>query len=299
MTKEAPKGLKARLLGMIAMRDHPASNQNEASIAAEMLEKLIREYAIEVTELEADGGGEGDVDTAREKMTCRMGRLTDWQNRLLESITDNNFCLVFRESEESRLYYLIGRQINVRAVLHLYDYLSKTIERISPYNDKREKAYLSFRQGCVNALTSRLWDQRRAAERASEQSRGNGSDLVLASVYGTEAEKNRDLRFNLAPGTTARENAEFRARCAAASKAREEAARNAPPKPVEPEAERLARVAREKIESDKSWADYQRRQRKEAAKRDQAAYSMGQDAGAKISLNRQITEAERAAMALR
>jgi len=292
MAKEAPQKLKERLLALMARKNHN-DGTNEAAIAATLFHKLVAEYEIAISTLEAEEGSVVDVDATREKLTCRMGVLSDWQNSLLEAITNNSFCLGWREGDMSKLYNLVGRRINLMAVIHTYDYLSKTIVRMCPYLPK-EKAYADFAQGCTQTVIARLADQRRASEESSEQARGNGTDLVLADVYGSEADRNSDFRMGWEPGTTKRRRLEWFAECEARRKEREAAALNAPPKPPETEAQKREREA----ESARWYADYQRRQRKEAAKRDQKAYSLGSEAGRSISLNRQITEAERAALAI-
>lgn len=141
--------------------------------------------------------------------------------------------------------------------------------------------------------------------------------VMLSDVIQTEIDLNEDFIQGLAPGTTARVRAEFEAKRAAAAaerKAKFDAAiaagylyevaqyisygydperavelatpvEQAPKKP-ETDAQRRKRQAREEAESRRYWE----RQSRRGDKIDRGGYQAGNEAGADISLNRQVDE---------
>lgn len=293
---EIPDSVRDRLHKFMAVTTERGATQNEAATAAAKVQAILTEFNLEMAQI-SDSDPVASPDATREKVVSVLSASEDWQRRLLSAITSNNFCYGQRDANNPRIYTLIGRTINIKATIQVYLYLSKTVDRVCPFKDtpRNAKSILSFKEGCSEMLRDRLNEQRYEAEAASraahnEAPRGNGSDLVLSEVYSSEADLNWDFYCGKSPGTTARERAESRARWAAERVAREEAARNAPAVPVVPEtaAQKRAREA-----NDRKWQrEYDRRRKQEEAKRDPRAYAMGQDAGSRISLDRQIEGAK-------
>ena len=196
---------------------------------------------------------------------------------------------------------MVGRRININTTIQIYTYLNGAILRLNPFVDRRTRSHRSWQEGFALRLRDRLYDRRRQSEAASEAAqtskatnpnaqRGNGTDIVLSDIYSSENDLNRDLRFGLPPGQTARERAEREARYA---KERAEREANPPPTPEpikETEAQRRRREAKEQAAYTRSWKQYQKRQEREAAKCDAAAFNMGHNAGGRISLDQQISQ---------
>jgi hypothetical protein len=291
---EIPDSIKSRIRKMLAVSNDPNANTNMAEIAASKVQAMLAEYNLELNQValgEGDGKSAADPDAARGRFDGLATR-SEWQSTILKAVARNNFCLVYRDwsaGDDPECYGLIGRKLNMLTTMQVYQYLIQTIERLCPIKDKRRAKFInSFKEGCADRLNGRLNAQRAESEAASrakrgEQPRGDGSSLVLADVYSTEEDLNNDFRNGWEVGRSARERMASEARWAAEREAR----RNAPPEPerVLTAEERREREAAEK-ESRRYW---KRRDAEEAAKRDPAAYAMGRDAGATISLNRQVT----------
>jgi hypothetical protein len=300
IASEIPNSVKSRITKLMALASNN-DNENEAASASAKVQALLAEYNLEMSQIVETDESLIDPDAAREKHGDVVTTTTDWERRLFGAIAENNFCMGLRDwkNEEAVIFTLIGRKMNVSATLSVYGYLTSAIGRLNPFQDKRTKSHRSWQEGCADRLRGRLTEQRWAMERASREereakagsdvTRGNGSDVVLSDVYSSEADLNRDFVRGVPPGTSAREDIAREARYAA-----EREAERANPRPVYDPYAGMTAAQKRKAEA-KSDADYKRSQKRwdrerkaEEARRDPNAYAMGGNAGAQISLNRQV-----------
>jgi hypothetical protein len=98
-------------------------------------------------------------------------------------------------------HQLVGREVNVRVTLQTYDYLSSTMNRIADEGRFVGPKRALFCEGAVSRLCERLRESKREA--TAPKGNGTGRELVLADVYGTEADLNNDFLNNFPIGTTA------------------------------------------------------------------------------------------------
>jgi hypothetical protein len=292
-----PESVIARVRKLLALAGNN-SNENEANAAALKAQAILAEYNLEMSSI--DDSEPASVDATREKDEGSIAATSDWQVTLMKAVAEANFCahwtvevLARRTNGTGRLrmrrrHCLVGRSVNVLVVKEMYSYLMGTMERLCPYEDKRDRSTKSWFNGCSDRLQSRLSDLRAKADaearaRRGDVPRGNGMDLVLSDVYLNEEDLNNDLRYGYAPGTTTRARAESAAR-AAQWRADYEARKAAEPVKQETPAERAKREAK-----DRRWYEsYQRRQAKEAARVDWNAYNSGSQSGRDIGLDRQV-----------
>lgn len=304
-----PESLINRVRKLLALAANNPS-QAEADSATAKAQALMAEYNIEMSSVGEEAPK--TADATREKRTTEIQASHEWQISLMAALAKNNFCHHWVTARRARRedgtgkermrtkHNLIGRQANVAVVIEMYRYLVGTMDRLSAeagYTDGRDRSTRSWYQGCVDRLTSRLDDQRRASEaesraRRADPARGSGTDLVLSDVYSSEEDLNNDLMHDYPPGTTAARSRESEARMEVlrAQWAAERAvsgpvvvARAEPPKPLT-EKQRAKEEAKEQ-----RWQDaYYRRQQKEAAKTDNHAYSSGSSAGRGIGLDKQV-----------
>jgi hypothetical protein len=296
-----PEGLKVRLQKLMALAADTRGNENEAAAASAKVQALLGQYNLEMSQVVETGAEEVDPDSERAKSEAFAETTERWQVDLMAGIARNNFCLHWtnnRFDDRNELighsHYMIGRKINLDTSRRMYEYLTATMDRLNPFTDKRKvKSRRSWNEGCANRLDDRLYKQRQESEAASraernEGPRGNGSDLVLADVYSSEEDLNRDLRWGYAPGTTARNRRENETRWAA--EAAERAANPPVPEPVREETERQrdVRRRREAAEYEKMKRRWARMDAKEAKRVDRDAYAMGANTGNQIGLNEQL-----------
>lgn len=311
MSQAIPESVVNRIKKLLALAGNN-SNEHESTAAAEKAQSLLQEYNLELSQV---GDAEPAADAGREKISD-IAATADWQVTLMAAIAENNFCTHWTAQvyakrtngtgrmRNRRRHFLIGRRVNIVSCSQMYEYLMQSMERLCPYEDRRDRSTRSWFEGCSDRLRSRLSEQRRSSEAASrarraEPGRGSGTDLVLSDVYSSEEELNTDFRYGYAPGTTAARRAENEARQKAwveeyrARRAADVAAGvdvTAVSTKVETEAQRRNREDKEARANERWEQSYRRRQEKEAARVDQNAYYRGADAGRGIGLDRQVQE---------
>ena len=118
-------------------------------------------------------------------------RFTSWKIILLDGIAEANGWQSFRSNYTGNMI-LIGNRGSLIVCQHLYEYLSKTIERRAKYRKGRGRAYLNaFRVGCATRLSERLLLQRQEMEQSGIS--GNSSTpatsaIVVRSMFAKSAE---------------------------------------------------------------------------------------------------------------
>ncbi len=300
MSQTIPDSIKTRIQKLLALANDARGNENEASAASAKVQALLAQYNLEMSQVQESQVDAETPDDDREKAEDIVESTQQWQVDLMARIAENNFCLHWSERKwvgdkatDLRTHSLIGRSINVLTTKQVYNYLIATMERLNPFLDRRTIARRSWFEGCASRLETRLYDERQKSEAESRQAkqetpRGNGSDIVLADVYSSESDLNRDLRWGYAPGTTARNRRENEAKWAAERAAR--AANPPAPEPVkqETDAQRRRREEKEEAENARWRKRYYREQAKAEARINRDAYAMGNNAGNQIGLNQQL-----------
>lgn len=213
-----------RIRKTLALSRDGGATEAEAATAAEFAQKLMRKYNLTMAEVEASGhsGGEGAKRT-KQGMKGRAQYL--FQQQLMLACAEVNFCALLTQKEWKRGktyatgYLLIGRESNVIAAQHLFDYLMTTTERLAfefvgEDNAQRlSKAAVSFKDGCATRLGERLRERHREAmvEQALEAKKrnvvnggtpGTALAIVLTDFARDEEDFNNDLRYGWEPGTT-------------------------------------------------------------------------------------------------
>ena len=211
-------------------------NENEAANAAAMAQQLAADYNLELAQLELDGGSDAPAGGKREKTQVDHSAMYKYQRDLMGAIAGTHFCrhfivevhaMSFGKMRCVKRHVLLGRDVNVKAAIMVYDYLIETMDRLLPYTgmEKRGRSALLWLEGCSDRLGVRLRDKRHAMEeegkrrRAEEETRSkhpgaapSGNALVLSDVYSSEDDFNNDYIRGVPPGTTARERKEREAR---------------------------------------------------------------------------------------
>lgn len=245
--------LMERIVRLLAMANHPGSNEHEAQIAAAKVQEMLAEHNLTLAQVESSGarGASAYHAEKREQAVHKRSAMYKYQQNLMGSLSKNNFCY-WRLDKQSRadprgtktvmvngepvlgrdvmVHIIVGRQSNVVVTLLTYDYLVDAMDRYLPYVGmaKRGKEALIWLDGCTERLTERLVEKRRQMEEESrrkaeeEQKRqqhpsyaGSGNALVvLSDLYGTEEDLNADFLAGDEPGTRARRTREYEAKLA-------------------------------------------------------------------------------------
>ena len=136
-----------------------SSNENEAAVAAQKASLLLAQYNLSLADLGSD-----DLTDITELVVETTTRFISWKMLLLCGIAEANGCQAFRNDYSGKMK-LIGSHASLIVCQHMYEYLSKTIERRAKYRQGRGRAYLNaFRVGCATRLSQRLEEQRAEIE---------------------------------------------------------------------------------------------------------------------------------------
>jgi hypothetical protein len=210
----------ARIQKLLALSQHNPS-EAEAALAAAKVQELLQAHNLTLTQIEASGTTSNDPAGKRAKEATGHKAMYGYQQRLMSSLADLNFCLhmvqtVQDNGRRSRRHTLVGRVVNIQATQMTYDYLITTMRRLvieagHAYGKEGEQDLHRWIDGCTETLCSRLETLRRereeadAARQAAQPQTGNGSgrELVLSDVYGSETDLNNDHLNGFPPGTTA------------------------------------------------------------------------------------------------
>ncbi len=198
---------------LMALADSKSSTEAEAALAAAKVQELVQSYGLDLAQL-----GDTAVSEVRGMGTVDRRAMFDYQQALMATIAKNNFCFhdvrvvyVERKNRNSKQHFLVGRQLNIQVTVNLYDYLIGTMKRLCEEHGYKDHSTRNlFYDGVTERLCTRLNDQRafREAEELKRQSEARaagtgGTALVLADVYGSEADLNNDAINGFPYGTTA------------------------------------------------------------------------------------------------
>ena len=236
-TNRIPEKVLAKIqkLMAIAKAGDGRVNENEASTAASLAQQLAADYNMELAALELMGTSDAPLGGKREKKSHDRAAMYLFQRTLMAAIATTNFCKHFVVEEHAQSFgkqrkvkrhVLLGRDINVRATIMMYDYLMDTMDRLLPYQgmQKRGREALLWLDGCATRLRDRLQEKREEMQRETEAkkreedarskhpgSAPSGNALVLSDVYSSEEDFNNDYMNGWEPGTTARRRKEWQA----------------------------------------------------------------------------------------
>lgn len=172
---------KIKKLLRLAQSDNP----NEAALAAAKAQELMDRHQIQAAMLDEKGAEEPDEDIVHfsdrdDALDDLGGRRAVWKGSLASTISEHNACVAYYSG--SRIV-MVGRPTDVAAVRYLYVYAVKAIEDLV----KKQGAghgrtwYNNYRQGCVKAISEKLWAQRQATYkevRSEAKASGGGAALV-------------------------------------------------------------------------------------------------------------------------
>lgn len=142
---------------LLALSTSP--NEAEAAAAFEKAHALLRMYNLSMADIH-------DAPESAVTETTIAGKSEQkWRSRLLHLVATNNYCaMAVMKGIGNFSYQIFGREANVASTLIMYDYLSKTVRRIS--ERAREIvpnfSYVDFRFAMIERLGERMEEMRKA-----------------------------------------------------------------------------------------------------------------------------------------
>lgn len=155
-------GLAEKIKKLLAMAEHPNSNEHEAATALEMAQKLLLEHNLTMESVRGEAAREATGIGMVEKYEPD-GYV--WRWHLVNVIALNNMCRVVG-SHDNNKWTLFGTRSNVRSVLEMYSWVnlqlvfmaaSKYKEYKADGGDERPPKWkLGFFTGAISAISERL-----------------------------------------------------------------------------------------------------------------------------------------------
>ena len=155
-----------RLAKVLALTKSP--NENEASAAAEMLQKLLLQHNLEVADVEQRGQ---QARPGVQKGGHDLGKAAfKWKLDLADMLAVHYFCHPLVDRYRKTVAF-VGRPDNVESLLHLYAWLIEQIKDLSRAQRRKHheetgehidplRYQVAFGEGAVSRLEDRLHDMR-------------------------------------------------------------------------------------------------------------------------------------------
>lgn len=220
----APDEILTKVRHLLAMAEHPRSNEHEAALALERAQELLLKHNLTRAQVIIDHpetpAGIGMIDrTEYHGFT--------WKVALVAAIAKYNLCRIV-QTPGKKTIHIFGTQENVRSVLAMFDWVAPELERLATYRLMEYKRQggqehgKTFKQGfflgAVDVIKGRL---RRpyesfaattgkelivlnqvaldAAVKRVYPRLGKGAPLIQRSIYGYNAGKEEGRKVSLTP----------------------------------------------------------------------------------------------------
>lgn len=181
---DVPETVINRIAKLLALSK--SENENEAASSMALAQNLLAKYQLDITDIQIEEKIDQEDfyinDNDRKK-------ISSWQSILLNGISENNFCYVYRSGN---IMKLIGKKSARHIVLVMFSYL------ISVIDNATEKAFQeytgwehgktfknSFRMGMVDRIITRL---RQEAQKIAQEAKLNSKEIIPVDPY-EEAKK--------------------------------------------------------------------------------------------------------------
>jgi hypothetical protein len=183
-----------RIRKLLALANSP--NENEAAAAMEKAQSLLAEHNLNMDEV-AEKNATGPKVTVDSELKSHS---RPWRRQLGTALAKLYFCDYFfsftYETRKNGFGYqrwdkhnFVGAPHNVAVAKMMFDYLTKTVERLATESAKRVPAkersrYVNaFQHGCAGRLRVRIWERYEAARKGTVKT-DTGTNLpALANLY--------------------------------------------------------------------------------------------------------------------
>ena len=166
---------------LLAMAEHPNSNENEAAIALEIAQEMLLKHNLT----------RADIINNTSETPVGIGKLTrtesdgyTWKRNLVTVLADANLCRVVG-SPQDKAWHIFGQYDNVRSVLEMYNWV--TLQLVFMANrdfraykqDEGTERGQTWKAGFYAGATIAIRD--RLAKPMETFSQGTGHALVIAN----------------------------------------------------------------------------------------------------------------------
>jgi hypothetical protein len=193
MTERSREWVLERVRKLLALGTNQGATEGERDNAMRMAHTLLAKYNMDMAEIKLDTGE--DVEERKIFKSNFYGR--PWARQVAQYTAKLFFCEYIYTSATratETTHYFVGRESNCITACEMSAYLIVSIQREGRRrNPGMGNPWLrSFCSGAAERVVIRVADILRKSEKQS-RSRGNGTALVLASLYHTEQTANKAL----------------------------------------------------------------------------------------------------------
>jgi len=193
---EANDRIIERIRKMLALANDAGATEGERDNALRAAHATLAKYNLDMAEVEQhktakQKQAEGEPRTVHNAQF--FGR--PWARAAIMAVAKLCFCsYVYGAATNAKLtkHYFVGRYSNSVTASLLSEYVVNSINREGRTRQRREGRlnpwFISFAWGAAVAITQRV--EQLLRDGSQELNRGAGTDLVLASLYDTEARDN-------------------------------------------------------------------------------------------------------------
>ena len=152
-----------KLQKLLAMAEHPNSNENEAAVALEMAQKLLLEANL--TRADVNVGETNDTPSGIGQLSRQESDGYVWKRSLVHVIAKNNLCKIIGDPG-TKTWHIFGEYHNVLAVLEMFNWVTLQLVwmanrefRLYKNDEGRERGQtwkLGFYHGAIDAINKRL-----------------------------------------------------------------------------------------------------------------------------------------------
>jgi Protein of unknown function (DUF2786) len=204
LTDSELDAIMEKIQKMLSLRDNAAATVGEAANAAAMIQKLLAQYNLSLSEIEQHAGAkrpQSDMGRTDFDLGVSQGYQQEWRVQLMWTVTRYNWCrAIFQHGQPGRARWnpetfawekggpknatmvLIGKAFNVRVCIELNEHLVYELDRLSrnawkqyaaitPGREgKKTREYesrmfkMSFIKGAIHEIEQRLAQQYRESQ---------------------------------------------------------------------------------------------------------------------------------------
>ncbi len=169
---------------LLSLANNAGATEGERDNAMRMAHALLAKHNL----------SEDDLDVKENRVKEQLNTYgSPWARSIAASIARLYFCKYFYSKGKSVIHNFVGKESNAVTASLMTNYVIKSALKEAGKKCKEEGMSHSFKTsfliGTANAVRDRV-DQMIAAQANDVHTKGNGTEITLASVYKTEAEEN-------------------------------------------------------------------------------------------------------------
>ena len=223
--------LHAKIRKMMAMAERTEGNEEEAAVAARMVEKLMRKHNLSIGDVTPEQIKSDILGSEWDKMKWTANRCPAWVQGIAISIsgvfdTFVTFSVASHNDKHVHAYQVnlrfVGTELDVQVSLQLFSYLYSTIIRLTdkyfkenPSPKGKARTYKnSFRSGMGHRLSERLKELKAEREKEFAQT---GTTLIVVKQDAIAEYLGVELKYGTSKRKSSLNGEAYSAGCSAAN----------------------------------------------------------------------------------